>query len=75
MDMLESSSLQTVVLDAIISRAQAACERYRRAAALGNPPRQTARARYQRLRQMERALSRLQEQRLAATSSSEPGLS
>ena len=51
------------ILEAIISRAEAACERYRQAAEKPGLHPQTARTRRQILQQMELSLARLRAQR------------
>ena len=54
------------MIDAMILRAQAACERYRRSAERKCASEHVARGRRQTLQQMERALSRLQAERQVA---------
>ena len=54
------------MIDAMILRAQAACERYRRSAERKCVNEYVARGRRQTLQQMERALSRLQAERQGA---------
>jgi len=61
-----ASRTHIAMLDAMIERAEAACERYRQAAVQPHLHPQTARARHQTLQQMEMSLSRLRAQRLAA---------
>ena len=54
------------MIDAMILRAEAACERYRRSAERKCANEYVAQARRQTLQQMERALSRLQAERQGA---------
>ena len=54
------------MIDAMILRAEAACERYRRSAERKCANEYVAQARRQTLQQMERALSRLQAERQVA---------
>lgn len=52
--------LHLTMLELMIARAEAACERYRRSAQRDNSSQHVVRSRRQALQQMERALSRLQ---------------
>src|SRR4051812_27695213 len=59
----EAALLNLAELDAMIARAEAACERYRVHAEESGVHPQTARMRYQKWRSMEDTLSRLRAQR------------
>ncbi len=58
-------SSHVALVDAMIARAEVACERYRRSAQQDGLNLYVARSRRQALRQMELSLSRLRAQRLA----------
>ena len=66
-------SVHLPLLDAMIARAELACERYRRYAEEPGIERETARVRLNRWRMMERSLSRLRTQRAPAPAMACPG--
>lgn len=63
MDIVKPASLTDDMLDTMIRRAEAACERYRSAAAAPGLNPFAARARRHTLKQMEESLARLRVQR------------
>jgi hypothetical protein len=68
MNISPAYSAHVAVLDELIARAEASCERHRRAAAEPDLKPSVAHGRRQALRQVEIALSRLRARRLAACS-------
>ena len=65
-DFANASRTRIDMLDAMVDRAEAACERYRRATAKAELNTLAARTRRQVLQHLELSLARLRAQRLAA---------